>query len=92
MSEENLKRIILTIGGRTYPVKVSTIEEPIMRGIEKDINDKLNDLQISYEGKDIRDYMSLALISYAFDLNKANDSEEIKVLGSKLNDIEALLE
>jgi cell division protein ZapA len=92
MSEENLKRIILTIAGRNYPVKVSKIEEPVMRSIEKGINDKLNDLQISYEGNDIRDYMSLALISYAFELHKAENSQEIEVLGNKLTEIEALLD
>ena len=92
MSEENLKRIILTIAGRNYPVKVSDTEEPVMRKIEKNINDKLNDLQISYEGNDIRDYMSLALISYAFELHKTENSSEVKVLSNKLTQIEALLD
>lgn len=92
MSEEELKRIILTIAGRTYPVKVSNEEEVVMRGIEKDINDKINDLQLSYEGKDIRDYMSLAIISYAYDLTKAKNSEEKKLLGNKLEAIESILD
>ncbi|GLR18560.1 cell division protein ZapA [Portibacter lacus] len=92
MSEEKLKRIILTIAGRTYPVKVNDAEEPIMRSIEKDINDKINDLQLSYEGKDIRDYMSLAIISYAYELQKAQKPDEVRVLGSKLDEIEALLD
>lgn len=92
MSEEKLKRIILTIAGRTYPVKVSEAEEPVMRGIEKGINDKVNDLQISYEGNDIRDYLSLALISYAFELHKAENPAEKKILDDKLSEIEALLD
>ncbi len=92
MSEKELKRIILTISGRTYPVKVSDKEEVIMRDIEKDINNKLNELQLSYEGKDVRDYMSLAIISYAYELKKAEDSEDEKILGKKLAEIEAILD
>ncbi|WP_235298041.1 cell division protein ZapA [Portibacter marinus] len=92
MSEKELKRIIITIAGRTYPVKVSDKEEAVMRKIEKDINDKINSLQVSYEGKDVRDYMSLAIISYAYDLNKARNPEEKSVLSEKLDQIEALLE
>jgi len=92
MSEKELKRIILTIAGRTYPVKVSDEEEVVMRKIEKDINDKINDLQVSYEGKDVRDYMSLAIISYAYELSKARNPEKKDVLGQKLDEIEALFD
>lgn len=92
MSEEQLKRIIVTISGRTYPVKVKPEEEALLRRIEKEVNDKINDLQLSYQGKDVQDYMSLAILSYAFDLNKAKNSEEMNVLEERLSGLEALLD
>ena len=91
MSEEQLKRIIVTISGRTYPVKVKPEEEPLLRRIEKEVNDKINDLQLSYQGKDVQDYMSLAILSYAFDLQKAKNSEEMNLLEERLSGLETLL-
>ena len=91
MSEENLKRITVIIAGRSFPVKVSGDEESLVRGIEKDVNEKLNDLQMSYQGKDIQDYMSLAILSYAFELYKSKNSEDLTKLEKRLEELEQLL-
>jgi cell division protein ZapA len=91
MSEENLKRITVIIAGRSFPVKVSNEEESLVRSIEKEVNEKLNDLQLSYQGKDMQDYMSLAILSYAFELQKSNNSEEVSKLDKRLEDLEHLL-
>lgn len=90
MSEENLKRLIVTISGRNFPVRIKPEEEAIVKKVEKEVNEKINEYQISYQGKDIQDYMSLALLSYAFDLQKAKISDSSKVLEKKLDDIKSL--
>lgn len=92
MSEQDLKRIVVTIAGRTYPVKVKQTEEKVVRALEKEVNNKLNDLQLSYQGKDMQDYMSLALLFYASYLHKAKNSDDLQILEDKLNDLEKLLE
>ncbi len=92
MAEENLKRIMVTISGRNYPVKVDPKEESLIKRIEKEINEKITDLQLSYQGKDAQDYMSLAILSYAFELQKAKNSEDSIFLENRLNEIEALLD
>ena len=91
MSEDNLKRILVTIAGRNYPVKVDPREESLIKTIEKEINDKINELQLSYQGKDVQDYMSLAILSFAFELQQAKKSEDSLVLEKRLDEIEALL-
>ena len=91
MSEENLKRINITIAGRRFPVKVKPEEEAILKEIEKKVNDKVNEFQISYKGRDMQDYLSLILISYAFELHKAKYPPEGNTLEKKLDHIEALL-
>lgn len=92
MSEQDLKRIVVTIAGRNYPVKVEENEESKVREFEREVNEKLNDLQLSYQGKDMQDYMSLALLSYASELQKAKNSDEKIVLNRRLSDLEKLLE
>ncbi len=91
MSEQNLKRILVTISGRNYPVKVKPEDESKVRALEKEVNDKINELQISYQGKDIQDYMSLALLSYASELQIAKRSDDMKELEKRLEDIERLV-
>lgn len=92
MSEDKLKRIMVIIAGRNYPVRIKPEEEKTVRMIEKDVNDKINEFQLSYQGKDTQDYMSLALLSYAFDLHKAKNSKDHQVLNDKLTHLESLLD
>ena len=91
MAEEDLKRIMVVIAGRSYPVRVTEDEESLVRDLEKEINEKLNDLQLSYQGKDMQDYMSLAILSYAFDLQKVKNSDEVSKLEKRLGELEHLL-
>lgn len=90
MSEENLKRIIVTVAGRNFPVKVKDENEHIVRTIEKEVNQKINELQVTYSGKDIQDYMSLAILSYASELQRVKESEDLKILDDRLSDLESL--
>jgi len=69
MSEEK-KKINVTISGRTFPLKVSLDEVQQIQNIVTEINRKVLEFQNTYKSKDIRECLSMVLLTYAVDLNK----------------------
>lgn len=90
--EEELIRIVLTIAGRQYPVKVSPLEEQPIRAIEKTINQKINEYQIHYKSKDKQDCITMAMMSIAFDQMKSNSNSDLSIIEHKVNSLIDLLE
>jgi cell division protein ZapA len=74
MEEQENKHITVLIAGRPYPLKIKAGDEPIIRKIIKEINDKLNRFQLTYTNKDKQDCLSMAVLTYAVDLYKAEQS------------------
>jgi len=67
MAEQDIefeKRTIV-IAGRSYPVKVSKEEALLLPSIEKDLNDQIRQMQLSYSDKDIQDCLSMVLLTQA---------------------------
>jgi cell division protein ZapA len=89
---EQLIRIVLTIAGRQYPVKVEPKEEKAIRSIEKSINQKINEFQIHYKGKDKQDCITMAMLSIAFEQLKPNSSSDLDSIDQKLSGIMELLD
>ncbi len=69
MSEEK-KKINVTISGRSFPLKVSAEEVEQIQNIVAEINRKVLEFQNTYKSKDIRECLSMVLLTYAVDLNK----------------------
>lgn len=74
MEEQENKHITVLIAGRPYPLKIKAGDEPIIRKIVKEINDKLNRFQLTYTNKDKQDCLSMTVLTYAVDLYKAEQS------------------
>jgi cell division protein ZapA len=74
MEEQENKHITVLIAGRPYPLKIKAGDEPIIRKIIKEINDQLNRFQLTYTNKDKQDCLSMAVLTYAVDLYKAEQS------------------
>jgi cell division protein ZapA (FtsZ GTPase activity inhibitor) len=70
MDDKELKNITVLIAGRPYPLRVEEADEASMRQIVKEVNDKINGFQLSYNKKDKQDCLSMALLTYAVDLHK----------------------
>ncbi len=64
----------ILIGDRTYRIKVLPADEEIVRGTLKIINDKILEFRTMYAGKDMQDYISMVLIWYATQPQKAVDN------------------
>lgn len=69
MSEEKQK-INVTISGRTFPLKVSPNEVQQIQDIVAEINKKVSEFQHTYKSQDVRECLSMVLLTYAVDLNK----------------------
>jgi cell division protein ZapA (FtsZ GTPase activity inhibitor) len=67
---EGSTNITVIIAGRPYPLKVKEGDEPIIRRIVKEVNDKIALYQTTYPRKDRQDWLTMALLTFAVDLHK----------------------
>lgn len=87
--------ITVTIAGRPYPLKIQTGDEQEIRRIVKEVNDKINRFQMQYMKKDKQDCLSMALLTYAVDLQKIKKNKSTipdSDLSDKVNRLENLLD
>ncbi|MBK6498520.1 MAG: cell division protein ZapA [Saprospiraceae bacterium] len=72
MQQDDLKTISVTVAGRTFPVKVTEIEESVVLELTTDLNEKIGEFQQTYPGRDKLDYVIMTMLSYTFDLKKSS--------------------
>jgi cell division protein ZapA (FtsZ GTPase activity inhibitor) len=90
MSE--LLAINIVIADRTYRLKINRQDEETVRKTVKLINDKIVEFKTSFAGKDMQDYISMALLWFAtqFQHTTADYHKEAEVK-AQLQAIEKLL-
>jgi len=85
--------ITVIIAGRPFPLKIKASDEPTIRKIVKEVNEKINRFQLTYKNKDKQDCLSMALLTYAVDLQKAKlNASSSPDLTSKLSQLDELLD
>ncbi len=95
METQDTKSITVLIAGRPYPLKIKETDEPVIRRIVKEVNDKINRFQLTYANKDKQDCLSMALLTYAVDLHKTQQAlpaTEDPAVADKLTQLEALID
>jgi cell division protein ZapA (FtsZ GTPase activity inhibitor) len=93
MEGQDTKNITVLIGGRPYPLKVKAGDEPTIRRIVKEVNEKINRFQLTYTNKDKQDCLAMALLTYAVDLHKSNQGAAPEShLSAKLTELDELLD
>ncbi|GJM36417.1 MAG: hypothetical protein DHS20C18_54180 [Saprospiraceae bacterium] len=75
MDGQNTKQVTVLIAGRPYPLKIKEGDEPTIRKIVKEVNDKINKFQLTYTNKDKQDCLSMAILTYAVELHKVNQAQ-----------------
>ena len=77
--EEELIPINITIADRTYRIKTLPSNEEAIRKTVKDLNEKVIEFKTIYAGKDIQDYLAMAVIWMATSNlgNTSNDDEAV---------------
>lgn len=93
--EDEMVRITVLIAGRPYPLKINKKDEPVVRGLVKEANDKIQQFQQLYR-KDKQDLLSMTLLTYAMDLHKAqaNSTTTIPIqhLSDSIQEVDTLLD
>ena len=97
MDDKEMSNITVLIAGRPYPLKIKVGDEHTIRKIVKEVNDKVNQFQLAYAKKDKQDCLSMALLTYAVDLHKAQtNSTDTPVsengLSDKIHQLDELLD
>lgn len=62
---DELIPINIVVADRTYRIKMRPEEEEAVRRSMKEVNEKIVEFRQAYAGKDIQDYIAMALIMYA---------------------------
>ena len=92
MDDRESLNITVLIAGRPYPLKIKASDEAIIRKLVKEINDKINSFQSAYAQKDKQDCLSMALLTYAVELQKQKQSVGIdKRVSERIQLIDTLL-
>lgn len=76
--------ITLWIAERSYRIKINKEDEEVIRKAVKLADNKINELRRNFAGKDVQDFLAMALITYATDQvtepDKLNPVAENKLL------------
>ncbi|MEO8116210.1 MAG: cell division protein ZapA [Bacteroidota bacterium] len=83
----------ILIGDRTYRLKVETQDEEKLRKTVKMINDQVLEYKTRFAGKDMQDYISMALLWFATEQNKTGEAAiQLKSVSDRLNGLQAQIE
>ena len=85
--EIELKKLNVVIAGRSFPLKVTKDEERILPLIEKDLNDQIRKMQMTYTDRDMQDCLSMVLLTQAISTHTTEKSivAELSNTVDKLN-------
>ncbi|MEM9545112.1 MAG: cell division protein ZapA [Bacteroidota bacterium] len=96
MTEQDIEftKLTIVIAGRSYPVKVTKEEANLLPTLEKNLNEQIRQMQLSYSDRDIQDCLSMVLLTQAItsQTSESSISPEVTEKIDKLNlDIESVL-
>ncbi len=64
-------QIEVTIAEKPYSLQIKASDEPIMKEIVQEVNEKVQQMQNTYPSRDKQDWLALALLSFAAELHDA---------------------
>ena len=89
---DQLIPVNIIIADRSYRLKIDSTDEEKLRKTVKMINDKVLEFKTNFAGKDMQDYIAMALIWFSTEQNK-NGEEKIKLqeISEKVKSLENLI-
>lgn len=90
---DNIKKVSVTLAGRTYPV-ISTIdEEVIIRQINVELNEEITTMQKQYANKlNKQDILAMLLLNYAKKLHEVNQKQDMTAIENRVINIKNILD
>lgn len=90
---DHLIAATVTIGDRSYRLKLDPSDEEAVRGTVKVINDKIIEYKTEFAGKDMQDYIAMVLLWLATERRtSAADHDRLESLNFRLDALEKLLD
>ena len=82
-------QITVLIAGRPYPLQIKASDEPVIRQIAKEVNEKVQQMQKTYPNRDKQDCLALAILGVAAELHEArkqlDQPEDLSIRLEKLH-------
>lgn len=92
MKETSTTKASIHIGGKEFPLMLNEVEEGRLHLIEEEINNKVIQYQSQFEHIDLKDAITLVLISYAFELKDAQANQSTEQLDQAISQLESILQ
>jgi len=73
---KNFIPVNVVVGDRTYRIKIKAEDEEMVRKISKKLNEQVNSFKAQYAGKDMQDYIAMALLWFVSENHE--NGEKIK--------------
>jgi cell division protein ZapA (FtsZ GTPase activity inhibitor) len=90
---EQLIPATIVIADRNYRIKIQAKDEEVVRKTIKMINEKIIEFKTQFAGKDMQDYVAMALVWYATEQNTNSTNEvERENIADKLKLMEKMLD
>ena len=91
---QELIPVNITIGDRSYRIKIETGDEETVRRTVKLINEKLLEFKTNFAGKDMQDYVAMVLLWFATEQVKpvTDEGQASDTLSPAFDKIEAQLD
>ncbi|MCB0618405.1 MAG: cell division protein ZapA [Saprospiraceae bacterium] len=92
MAEQDSKQLTVLIANRPYPLKINASDESEIRKIVKEVNERINQFQLTYPNRDKQDCLALAILAFAVDLHRTRQTTfQQDKLADKLSKLDDLL-
>lgn len=83
----------IVIADRSYRLKIEARDEEMVRKTAALINEKISEFKGNFAGKDMQDYVSMALLWFATEQNHTGvDQVKWQETGEKLTSLEKMLD
>lgn len=90
----DVRRITITIAGRTYPLNVPAAEEETLRKVGKQIESMIKDFEANFDVRDKQDALAMCALKMGTnaEVSRLTNENNMKASNERLSKINHLLE
>jgi len=90
---DQLIPVTIVIADRSYRIRVDPSDEEVVRKTVKIVNDKIIEFKTQFAGKDMQDYVAMALLWFSTEQNTVSPGDvEKENITNNLNQLERMLD
>lgn len=78
--------IKVSVAGKEYPIKVSVGEHKLVLELEKEIEERLQELKTNYGVKDKQDLLAMFLFQYMMSQKGSSENKKVPANGGLIDD------